>query len=110
MLHSMLVVVAVRLAHKACAVLLVVAPLTGACTRVSASCSPGQVLQRMMSRKRRMQALSGMGTADAHEETIVLTLRLKETANEEARMQAATFVRLLFETWEPPQAVRVACI
>ncbi len=52
-----------------------------------------------------MQALSGMGTADAHEETISLTLRLKEMANEEARMQAATFMRLLFETWEPPQAV-----
>ena len=33
-------------------------------------------------------------------------LSVKETANEEARMQAAIFMRLLFDTWEPLQAVR----
>ena len=63
----------------------------------------------MIRRKRRMQALSGLGTADAHEETIVMTLRLKEMANEEGRIQAATFMRLLFETWEPQQAVSQPC-
>ena len=52
-----------------------------------------------------MQALSGLGTADAHEETIAATLRLKETAAAETRSQADVFVRLLCETWEPPQAV-----
>ena len=53
-----------------------------------------------------MQGLSSLGTADAHEETILATLRLKEMANEEARVQAAIFMRLLFDTWKPSQAVR----
>lgn len=77
--------------------------LSGTSTADAHTCE--WLLQRVTCRSRRMQALSGMGTADAHEETISLTLRLKEMANEEARMQAATFMRLLFETWEPPQAV-----
>ena len=54
---------------------------------------------------RRMQALSGLGTSEAHEETIAATLRLKGITDEEARDQAATFSALMFETWEPEQVV-----
>ena len=53
----------------------------------------------------RMQALSGLGTPEANEETIAATLRLKGIGDEEAQRQADTYTALMYVTWEPAQVV-----
>ena len=58
----------------------------------------------------RLQVLSGLATANAHEATSAATLRLQEIAEEEPRVQGAIVVKLSCELWEPLQTVSIGCI
>ena len=53
----------------------------------------------------RLQAMSGLDTANANEPTGASTLRLQEIAQDEARVQGAILVTLMCELWEPLQTV-----
>ena len=55
-----------------------------------------------------MQSLGGIGTTDAQQATIEATLRLKDVGEEEACAQAGIVIDLLFNLWEPIQAVSAA--